>query len=266
MRTVQNGSHFQQQECSSPAGNPAPMKDTRQPTASDSKSQNLLECVKGAYSDRLRTVQNDSYFHEVCLSASTVDKQESAASTVKPVPRDDISQVGVGMTLVSATASSESCCVVSDVKKGGPLDVSGKVQVGDRLLRVNDVSCVGMTIDAIKSYVVGPVGTRVDLVFGRHKEIITVELERFAGPTSMDAVCLPLLAAAASEGDAVGKDAGLSSCLPSCPSPSSRQQTQTNTAKSGYASQNAIYMMLYYVICCASRTSRPYRTFWYVII
>jgi hypothetical protein len=121
------------------------------------------------------------------------------------------------------------------------------VQVGDRLLRVNDVSCVGMTIDAIKSYVVGPVGTRVGLVFGRHKEIITVELERFARPTSMDAVYLPLLAAAESEGDAVGKDAGLSSSLPSCPSPSSRQQTQTNTAKSGYPSKNAI---LYDAILC----------------
>ena len=203
------------------------MKDTRHPTASDSKSQNLLECVKGAYSDRLRTVQNGSY---LCLSASTIDKQESAASTVKPVPRDDISKVGVGMTLVSATASSESCCVVSDIKKGGPLDVSGKVQVGDWLLRVNDVSCVGMTIDAIKSYVVGPVGTRVDLVFGRHKEIISVELERFARPTSKDTVCLPLLAAAESEGDAVG----------GWPWSSSRHQPQTDISKSGYASQNAI--------------------------
>jgi len=51
---------------------------------------------------------------------------------------------GVGMRLQEATEESGGCCVVSDVKRGGPVDLSCKVRVGDRLVRAGDNICVGV--------------------------------------------------------------------------------------------------------------------------
>ena len=85
---------------------------------------------------------------------------------------------GVGITLEPASAGSNGCCVVKEIKMGGSVQMSGKVQLGDRLLRVNKVSCVGLSREQIKEYVVGPVGTRVEMVFDRDSQVITVELLR----------------------------------------------------------------------------------------
>ena len=89
---------------------------------------------------------------------------------------------GVGITLEPASAGSNGCCVVKEIKMGGSVQMSGKVQLGDRLLRVNKVSCVGLTREQIKEYVVGPVGTRVEMVFDRDSQVITVELLRQVAP------------------------------------------------------------------------------------
>ena len=53
---------------------------------------------------------------------------------------------GIGIALEHATASSDGFCVVKRITPGGPVDMSGyersngevrRVQVGDRLMRVN---------------------------------------------------------------------------------------------------------------------------------
>ena len=89
---------------------------------------------------------------------------------------------GVGMTLDQAATWSNGCCIVKDIKKGGPVDFSGMVRVGDCLLEVGGVSVVGMTRDVIKNHVMGPVGSRVELVFQRDHHKIRVYLERLAAP------------------------------------------------------------------------------------
>ena len=100
---------------------------------------------------------------------------------------------GLGIALEHATTSSDGFCVVKMITPGGPVDMSGyersngevrRVQVGDWLLRVNDISCRDMPRDEIKRYVVGPVGTKVVVVFAsrRYNKGITVQLERFMAP------------------------------------------------------------------------------------
>ena len=106
---------------------------------------------------------------------------------------DPLVQGGIGIALEHATPSSDGFCVVREITRGGPVDISGyersngevrRVQVGDWLLRVNDISCQDMPRDQIKRYVVGPVGTKVVVVFAsrRDNKGITVQLERFRAP------------------------------------------------------------------------------------
>jgi hypothetical protein len=94
---------------------------------------------------------------------------------------------GIGIALDHATPSSDGFCVVREITRGGPVDISGyersneevrRVQVGDWLLRVNDISCRDMPRDD-KRYILGPVG-KVVVVFASRRENkgITVQLER----------------------------------------------------------------------------------------
>jgi len=89
---------------------------------------------------------------------------------------------GVGMTLLEATRESNGCCVVSDIKRGGPADLSGRVRVGDHLVRAGGNNCVGIKREVIKTFVVGPSGSVVELEFARGQESIVVQLKRFAPP------------------------------------------------------------------------------------
>ena len=98
-------------------------------------------------------------------------------------------QAGVGMRVDEATPSSDGFCVVREIHRGGAVDTSGyeqkdgemlRVEVGDWLLRVNDISCKHMPRAEVKRYIVGPAGTKVELVFAskRHNRNITVQLFR----------------------------------------------------------------------------------------
>jgi C-terminal processing protease CtpA/Prc len=116
-------------------------------------------------------------------------KQKQAVLTMC----ERVEVAGIGIALEDATTSSDGFCVVKMITPGGPVDMSGyersngevrRVQVGDCLLRVNDISCRDMPRDEIKRYVVGPVGTKVVVVFAsrRYNKGITVQLERFMAP------------------------------------------------------------------------------------
>ena len=98
-------------------------------------------------------------------------------------------QAGVGMRVDEATPSSDGFCVVREIHRGGAIDISGyeqkngellRVQVGDWLLRVNGISCKHMPRAEVKRYIVGPAGTKVELVFAskRDNKNITVQLLR----------------------------------------------------------------------------------------
>ncbi len=80
----------------------------------------------------------------------------------------------IGIALEHGSPSSDGFCVVKSVTHGGPVDISGyersngqvcRVQVGDWLLRVNGILCRDMPLDEIKRYIVGPVVTKVEVVF-----------------------------------------------------------------------------------------------------
>ncbi len=102
---------------------------------------------------------------------------------------------GIGIALEHATSSSDGFCVVREITRGGPVDISGyersseevrRVQVGDWLLRVNGISCQDMSCDEIKRYIVGPVGTKAVVVFASRRDnkgAITVQLERLRART-----------------------------------------------------------------------------------
>ena len=111
---------------------------------------------------------------------------------------DALVVAGIGIALDHATPSSDGFCVVKEITRGGPVDISGyersngevrRVQVGDWLLRVNDISCQDMPRDQIKRYIVGPLGTKVVVVFAsrRDNKGITVQLERFRAPIQPNA-------------------------------------------------------------------------------
>ena len=100
-----------------------------------------------------------------------------------------INQAGVGMRVDEASHSSDGFCVVREIHRGGAVDISGyeqkngemrRVQVGDWLLRVNDISCKHMPRPEVKRYIVGPADTKVELVFAskRDNKNITVQLLR----------------------------------------------------------------------------------------
>ena len=102
---------------------------------------------------------------------------------------DPLEVAGIGIALEHASPSSDGFCVVREITRGGPVDISGyersngevrRVQVGDWLLRVNDISCQDMPRDEIKRYLLGPLGTKVVVVFAsrRDNKGITVQLER----------------------------------------------------------------------------------------
>ena len=61
---------------------------------------------------------------------------------------DPLVQGGIGIALEHATPSFSGFCVVREITRGGPVNISGyersngevrRVQVGDWLLRVNDI-------------------------------------------------------------------------------------------------------------------------------
>jgi hypothetical protein len=92
---------------------------------------------------------------------------------------DPLHVAGIGIALEHATPSSDGFCVLREITRGGPVDILGyerssgevrRVQVGDWLLRVNDISCQDMPPDEIKRCMFGPVGIKVVVVFASRRE------------------------------------------------------------------------------------------------
>lgn len=87
-------------------------------------------------------------------------------------------EAGVGMTVRRAGAGF----VVADVNADGPAAEAG-IQVGDRVLAVDDQATAGETLDTVHSWIVGIEGTDVALtVRGRSGSTKVMELERLVLP------------------------------------------------------------------------------------
>ena len=53
-------------------------------------------------------------------------------------------QGSLGFSLIQGEKGPTSALFVRSIIKGGPADVEGRLQVGDRLLQVNSLSVIGM--------------------------------------------------------------------------------------------------------------------------
>jgi len=68
------------------------------------------------------------------------------------------------------------------MRPGGPLQSCGKIMLGDRLVRVDDICCANLKMQSIKDLVLGKVGSKVSLHFTRETVVVTVHLHREAAP------------------------------------------------------------------------------------
>mmetsp|Transcript_87697 Transcript_87697/g.128279 ORF Transcript_87697/g.128279 Transcript_87697/m.128279 type:complete len:870 (+) Transcript_87697:45-2654(+) len=66
---------------------------------------------------------------------------------------------------------------VLTIAKGSPAETSGVIVKGDVLMNINGHSAVGMSLAQIKSYIVGPPGTPVKLIFERPQGSTTFRFE-----------------------------------------------------------------------------------------
>jgi len=89
---------------------------------------------------------------------------------------------GIGMSLRRKLGHDDPtqrpCWKVSSMSAGGPLATTGKVRVGDRLVRVNGLDCEDWNLQRIKDEVLGKEGSEVRLVFGKVMGFERVELLR----------------------------------------------------------------------------------------
>jgi len=85
---------------------------------------------------------------------------------------------GVGMTLEPADPGRNGCCYVSLIKYGGAVQQSGRVKVGDQLVRIDGFDCVGQARKEIKRRVLGSPDTEIVLEFKRARDTFEVRLRR----------------------------------------------------------------------------------------
>ncbi len=82
----------------------------------------------------------------------------------------DSTLCGVGMTLEPADPWPGCFCYVASIKHGGAVHQSGRVLVGDQLVRIDGFDCVGQPRHEIKRRVIGPQGTEIVLEFKRAEQ------------------------------------------------------------------------------------------------
>ena len=87
-----------------------------------------------------------------------------------------------------------------EIHRGVTVDISGyeqkndeilRVQVGDWLLRVNGISCKHMFRTEVKRYIIGPVGTKVELVFASKRDNTTITAQLFRMPKGTEVEFTP---------------------------------------------------------------------------
>ena len=74
---------------------------------------------------------------------------------------------GVGMTLEPPEPCPGCFCYVAEIKPGGAVDQSGRVVVGDQLVRIDGFDCVGQPRHEINRHVMGPQVTEIVLELKR---------------------------------------------------------------------------------------------------
>jgi hypothetical protein len=108
------------------------------------------------------------------LQAAHVLQAPHAPHALQPAPF-----CGVGMTLEPVDPGRGGFCYVANIKRGGAVHQSGRVIVGDELVRIDGFTCVGQTREEIKRSVLGPQDTEIVLEFKRAgQDTFEVKLRR----------------------------------------------------------------------------------------
>ena len=99
----------------------------------------------------------------------------------------DSTLCGFGMTLEPADPWPGCFCYVASIKHGGAAHQSGRVLVGDQLVRIDGFDCVGQARHEIKRHVMGPQGTEIILAFKRAgHDTFEVKVLRTVAPTAAE--------------------------------------------------------------------------------
>jgi len=94
---------------------------------------------------------------------------ETATPKAISAPMVATHNCGVGMSL-------NQDMLVDIMRPGGPLQSCGKIKLGDRLVRVDDICCANLKMQAIKDLVLWKVRLKVSLHFTRESVVVTVHL------------------------------------------------------------------------------------------
>mmetsp|Transcript_20394 Transcript_20394/g.48663 ORF Transcript_20394/g.48663 Transcript_20394/m.48663 type:complete len:386 (-) Transcript_20394:143-1300(-) len=94
------------------------------------------------------------------------------------VPMAVSKQAGVGLLL--GEHKDSNVVLVKQVVPRGPADRTGRIKVGDQILRVNQMDCVGMPVSSLRDLIKGEMGSTVRMTFRSEGsgEVFEVELIR----------------------------------------------------------------------------------------
>jgi len=136
--------------------------------ADDDDGGCVLQDILAGYNSDSAKPSDDGNLGEtkrVLLVLETTTPLATSASTVAT------QNCGVGMRL-------NQKMLVETMRPGGPLQSCGKIILGDRLVRVEDIYCANLEMQAIKDLVLGKVWSKGSLHFTRDAVVVTVHLNR----------------------------------------------------------------------------------------
>jgi len=145
----------------------------------------VIELVKKRYVDEIKTDSISEIAIQSVLSALDPHSNFIPGSELMEMNEDlegKFEGIGVEFNVFSDTVH------VLSVIKNGPSE-KAKLEVGDRIIKVNDSSVIGnINADKFKQWVKGPAGTAVNLTISRNGKLIKQEIVRGSIPlTSIDA-------------------------------------------------------------------------------
>ncbi len=167
------------------------------------------------------------------MSGKLVCSTQAPAGSHNIQTMGDTTLCGVGMTLEPPEPCPGCFCYVAEIKHGGAVHQSGRVAVGDQLVRIDGFDCMGQARHEIKQRVMGPEGTNIVLEFKRAgQDTFEVKLLRMVSPTA---------AAGKEHPQGVSDASQLLPCLrnssSACSSTSGEQAVATTEQESGSAKQ-----------------------------
>jgi C-terminal processing protease CtpA/Prc len=146
--------------------------------SSEAEISKLKERLEASEGDVLRlTKKSNSLAKENGLSAGKLaEAQEAFYATTEALRGQYMQHCGVGMIV---RVEDRNRCTITSLTPGGPAAVSGVLECGDAILKINGNDVQGMPLSLVQEQIIGAAGTIVILA-GLHTnaEPFTVELVR----------------------------------------------------------------------------------------